>query len=238
MEFYSNKFQYAELHFEGQNIKSIKVDIPPNILPYNSVELRNKLITKLKLFENIDDNQSYLLFEEIVRMKKSISKKYLTPLRCKKNHSILLKERKGDFNSEVNLLHEKVDSIRKEIYGTLVAEIDLSKEKLSKTLYDFLLSNPTDDMKFFGAPNHPRMAKSISDALVNNLKIPDIAVLLRNLKVEIQFSDITYEDLRNEELLNELKEKELINEADVHEITKFGSVVEVAVENNKIKSNL
>ncbi len=74
IEYYTNKFQYAELRFEGQNFKHFSISIPSKVLPYRNIELRKKLLTKLKLFQNIGDNEKFVPFEEIITKKKAIVK--------------------------------------------------------------------------------------------------------------------------------------------------------------------
>ena len=56
VEYYSNNYQYAELNYHGQNIQHTAVSIPSKILPYRNEEIKRKMITKLKLFENIDNS--------------------------------------------------------------------------------------------------------------------------------------------------------------------------------------
>jgi len=227
VDFYSNKFQYAELHFEGQNFKSYSVKVPPKILPYRNKEIRDKLTTKLKLFENIAEKESFEKFEKFVAKKKAISEKYLTPLSSRKKHSILRLDQKGDFQKEVDDLKTEINRIRQKLLASMIEEMKSAKENLRKTLYDFLISNPTVEMINMGKDNYEVMADSTSEILINKLPVPNPSKILLGWKIVTAFSDITYEDLSDKELLEELKEKELIDEADMNRITRLGKGIEI-----------
>ena len=84
VEFYSNKFQYADLHYVGQNIEHFTIQIPSKLLPYKNKELREKFLTRLKLFENINKSEEFIKFKTVEECKNQISEKYLTPIKCRK----------------------------------------------------------------------------------------------------------------------------------------------------------
>ena len=47
---YNTLFQYAELHFEGGNISSKTLTIPPSALPFKNSELKARMKTRFNLF--------------------------------------------------------------------------------------------------------------------------------------------------------------------------------------------
>lgn len=40
VEFYSNKFQYVKLKFNGSNLQHRKIELPPRVLPVADTELK------------------------------------------------------------------------------------------------------------------------------------------------------------------------------------------------------
>ena len=237
VEFYSNKFQYAELHYVGQNIEHFAIQIPAKLLPYKNNELREKLITRLKLFENINKSEVFAKFNTIEELKNQISEKYLTPIKCRKGRSVLKKELKGQFESEVVDLRMKLNELRNSIYSVMSDEIESAKKNLCETMRLFLLENPNEDMVNMGIINHERMAKNISKGLTNSIRV-DPAKLITKFKIDRHYADITFEDLSDSELLKEFKQKELIDVADETRLADFGKGIKmtIGVEDQLFKS--
>lgn len=227
VEYYSNKFQYVELHFEGQNFNHYSISIPPRLLPYKNKELRKKLITKLKLFENITKNEDFEPFEEIIAKKKSISKKFITNIKCRRGKGIIKKTDKISFEKELNLLSGRLQSFKNKMYNSMQKEIEMSKEGLINTLTPFLIDNPTDEMKFWPSEDLPSIAKNISTNLVNKINIPDPTKWINGFHIETNYSDITYEDLTDKALLDELKEKQILIDEDDTNLAVFGKAIKL-----------
>lgn len=228
VEFYSNKFQYAEIHYKGQNIEHLTIEIPSKLLPYKNTELRKKFITRLKLFENINKSEDFVKFKTVEECKNQISEDYLTPITCRKGRSVLKKELKGDFEKEVASLQLKLNDLKTGIYKVMSEEIETAKTNLCETMRLFLLDNPTEDMLNMGPNNHDRMAKNISKALTDRINV-DPARLITKFKIDCHFADITFEDLSDSELLKEFKEKELIDEADETNLAVFSKGIKITV---------
>ena len=226
IEFYQNKFQYAELHYQGQRIEHYTISIPSKLLPYKNEELKNKLLTRLKLFENINSNEDFQKFKTIEQRKTEIIEKYLTPLKCRKNRSVLKMETKSEFIADIKSLTEDLGKIKITIYSAMIDEVESAKKNLQITMETFLIENPTKEMVNMGEGNYQKMAKTISTTLVGKINV-DPAKLISNFKIECHFADITFEDLSDKELLNEFTEKKLIGEADVNQLAEFGKGIKV-----------
>lgn len=226
IEFYQNKFQYAELHYQGQRIEHYTISIPSKLLPYKNEELKNKLLTRLKLFENINSNKDFQKFKTIEQRKTEIIEKYLTPLKCRKNRSVLKIETKSEFIADIKSLTEDLGKIKTTIYSAMIDEVESAKKNLQSTMETFLIENPTEDMVNMGEGNYQKMAKTISKGLVGRINV-DPAKLISKFKIDCHFADITFEDLSDKELLIEFTEKKLIDEADVNQLAEFGKAVRV-----------
>lgn len=222
VEYYSNNYQYAELSYHGQNIQHTAISIPPKILPYKNAEMKKKMITKLKLFENIDESEFFKQFKEIEFRKKEISESYLTPLRCRPNKSILKKEKKALFTKELDKLMEELETRKKDLYSVMLEEIKSSKHSLKESLFNFLLDNPTEDMRMMGVQNYRVIADNIANTLVDKLAIPDPLRIIEKFKIKVIFSDLTYEDLSDQELVEELIEKKILNDGEMKSMASFG----------------
>lgn len=227
VEYYSNNYQYAELNYHGQNIQHTAVSIPSKILPYRNEEMKKKMITKLKLFENIDNSEFFKQFKEIEFRKKEISERFLTPLGCRPNKSILKKEEKALFTKELDELKDELETRKKDLYTVMLEEIKRSKHSLKESLCNFLLDNPTEDMKMMGDQNHQVIADNIANTLVDKLAIPDPVRIIEKFKIKVIFSDLTYEDLSDQELVKELIEKRLLKEGEMKSLASFGKGINI-----------
>jgi hypothetical protein len=63
-------------------------------------------------------------------------------------------------------------------------------------------------------------------SIVTKIKWPKAHDLLDELSIELQYSDITFEDLKNETLIKELLECGLIDDADEKQLASFGKGIE------------
>lgn len=224
--FYQNKFQYAELHYYGQRIEHVTVSIPSKLLPYKNEELKHKLMTRLKVFENINDNKAFQNFKTIEQRKNELVEKYLTPLKCRRNRSVLKIETKLQFLEEFEKLKNDLGKIKTTIYSAMMDELNSAKENLKKTMEAFLLENPTEEMVNMGEMNFHVMAETISTSLVAKISV-DPAKMISKIKMDCHFADITFEDLGDSELINEFIARKLIDEADASQLANFSEGIQI-----------
>lgn len=112
VEIYSNKFQYVKLRFDGANIKTSKINIPPALLPIKNNNFSNRLKSKLELFDSIKDLN---LFEDIRMLDNKVAE-LRTSFLCKvksREESLLEKNRKTDFQTELSALQDELEKVRK-----------------------------------------------------------------------------------------------------------------------------
>jgi len=219
---YSTRFQYAELRFKGKSFQQCWVSLPDSLMPYKDQGLRKKLQTKLKLFDGLKETQAYKDYLKVKDKEKELINKYLISINCRPNQKILKKEHKQNFEKEIKQLNSELQTVGENLYEEMIDEIKNAKEELKSTLYNFWVNNPTQEMINMGEKNQKIMAQDASERAVNNLDFPDpYKRWVKNLKIEVYYSDITYEDLGNEELLSELKEKEVIDKEDETHLADF-----------------
>lgn len=219
---YATRFQYVEVRFKGKSFQQCWLTLPDNLLPYQDNGLRQKLQTKLKLFEGLKETQAYKEYLKIRDEEKRMLEKYTISLNCRPNQKILKKEDKENFKEEIVALNSQLKKIGKNLYGAMLNEIKNTEKELKSTLYNFWKNNPTEDMRNMGEENMDLMARDKADRAVKSIEFPEPQKRwIKNLKIEVYYSDITYEDLGNAELLKELKEKELIDQADETNLADF-----------------
>ncbi|MBW8325070.1 MAG: hypothetical protein K0M50_09940 [Prolixibacteraceae bacterium] len=234
VEFYSNKFQYAKLVFKGSNIMYHKIDLPKDVLPIIDAELKEKLETRLNLFDKNDDEECFKPLNEFKVKIANLRETFFTKIKSREE-SLVSMQHKVEFVAKYELLKEELITVKADIISKLAKQIESTKTRLLEDLKDFFLVNP---QALF--PNDPYLwqnkayieteAKSVAQDLICNpkkIKWPKSHILLDEFKLSVQFSDITIEDLRNKEFIKELKEARLIGQADINFLAEFGIAIGV-----------
>jgi hypothetical protein len=232
VEFYSNKFQYVKFKFEGANLQSRKIEIPSQALPVMDATLKNKLETKLNLFDKSDEQEYFKPLNDFKTEIAGIREKYLKKVKSREE-SLLDKNKKKDFESEVKKLTSKIKTVQSKTINNIANQISEAKERLLNDLTEFFIANPK---ALF--PDHPNLwennddyirksAKSTANTIIYKIKWPQAHLLVDGFKLIHQYSDITFEDLKSKEFVAELIECGLINEADKNKIAEFGKGIKI-----------
>ena len=142
------------------------------------------------------------------------------------------KKRKSAFNQAVNDQRAKIDIVKTKCLVNIGKQIKLTSERLIDNLADFLAENPKvlfpEHEQLW--ENHEEYIKDASKeeamSIVTKIKWPKAHDLLDELSIDLQYSDITYEDLKNKTFIKELLECGLIDDADEKQLASFGKGIE------------
>jgi len=219
VEFYSNKFQYVKLKFNGSNLQHRKIELPPRVLPVADTELKKRLETKLNLFDQDLVDETFSSIQELKEQLDEIREKYLTKVKSREER-LLDKNRKSAFEQAVVDQKAKIGDVKTKCLVNIGKQIKMTSERLIVNLADFLAENPKvlfPDHKHLWE-NHEEYIKDASKeeamSIVTKIKWPKAHDLLDELSIDLQYSDITYEDLKNKTFIKELLECGLIDDAD------------------------
>lgn len=235
VEFYSNKFQYVKLKFDGANLQHRKIVIPSKALPIMDADLKKRLETKLNLFEISEEDECFKPLKTFNNKLAEIRDAYLKKVKSR-DESLLDMLKKSDFESEIQKLEKTIDDVKNSIIVNIAEQIDQTKTKLLEDLIEFFMANPK---ALF--PNHPNLwegnqvyikqaAKSNAAEIIHRVNWPKAHLLVNGFKLSVQFSDITYEDLKSKDFVNELKQCNLIDESDKSRLAEFGKGVKINPE--------
>ena len=232
VEYYSNKFQYSKLEFKGSNLQHRKVDLPKDVLPIMDAELKEKLETKLNLFDKKDEDKCFAPLSTYKAKIAAVREKYFTKIKSREE-SLISKLHKGEFIKEYEVLEKELIKVKADIINEIAKQIDSTKERLIVDLRDFFIANP---QALF--PKHPSLWQNSdyveSEAIVcandlvynpKKIKWPKAHLLVEEFKLSVQYSDITIEDLKSNDFIKELKESGLIDHTDVHYLADFGIAI-------------
>jgi hypothetical protein len=232
LDFYINKFQYAQLEFSGANLKTKKIELPKNALPIKNADLKKRLETKLGLFDKKSSETCFKPLEDFKIKMMEVRSKYLVPLRLR-NENILRKGDKTKFEEEVELLKKDLEYVKKKSLTLVSEQIDDTISRLEIDLIDFYIRNPeliSENDMFINADQAYQLkeAEKLAKNIVNNIiKWPKAHDLMSEFELTTHFSDITIEDLKNEKLVKEFLERKLIDDSDINNLADFGKAISI-----------
>ncbi len=223
---YQTLFQFVELSFEGGNLSSKTVTIPSKALPFKNAELKERLKTRLNLFTKEITEQ----WEELAEIKQQIEgirKMHLVPCQLRKDKSILKKESKEEFQTAVTDLREVVNENLKKLQNKLQTAINSSEDTLKNELTTFFQSNPPDSMKDLSAENAGRQLEREIGYILSKIKLPSADDLIKNVKIQVHYYELTIEDLSDQEFIKWFYKKGLITHDDENALAKFARAYQI-----------
>lgn len=210
-----------------------KIDLPSKALPVMDAVLKEKLETKLNLFEKEDEDQCFQPLNDFKTKVAELRESFLTKIKSREE-SLLNKLRKNEFEIFFKDLEAELEGVKSETIFNLGKQINETKNRLLNDLTDFFIANPK---ALF--PNHQSLwhnnddyvkeeATTFAKEIVYKIKWPKAHLLVEEFKLLIQFSDITFEDLKNKDFISELKEVGLIvDQGDVNDLAVFGKGIKI-----------
>jgi len=233
---YTAKIQFVELNFVGSNFHTAKVNIPNSALPFRDAELKKSLEAKLNLFDDIKDNQDFEKFNQIKQMVEALRSRQkqsdsadsiLMPIKCR-NKSVIHVNDKSKFLDRLELIKKEIESYQKGTLENLEKEILRRKKTIKKELSDFLKANPPKEyQKYSQSLLFDKIDDSVQQ-IVSQIKFPDVYKLISELKLKYNFYDLTFEDFRDDELIEEFREKEILKSEELDDIVSIKDAFETS----------
>lgn len=216
IEIYNTKIQYATLIYHGARIEVKKIELP-NIYPIKNLKLKERLITKMRIFEDIYKKESFKKFIEIRKRVNYLRKRYLKPISSRKGMSIIDKSQKSEFLEKFNYLKKKIEDHKMRLQRILESEINNIREDLKIEL----MQNYSKDTTFNLFEDEVKI-----DDIIYNINFPDPAEIVGNINLEVSFYDLTETDFYDEKLLTELQRKGIIKD-NLNNIIRFSKAIGV-----------
>lgn len=232
VDFYTTKFQYVKMKFEGSNIQHRKIELPKRALPIVDASLKKRLETKLNLF---DPATSKNIFNDLNALKEEVDwirETYLLKVKSR-DESLLNKFRKSDFENTVKSIKDKIKVAQTSNLSSIAELILQTKNNLLKELEQFLIENPK--ALFPDQPNlwqedpvyRKNEATAKANQIIHGIHWPKAHELAGEFNLITQYSEITWEDLNNDEFVNELVIIGLIDTHDANKIADFKKGIQI-----------
>lgn len=223
LETYKAKYQIVELSFRGSQLKGKKVSLPESALPFRDKELRQLIEARLRLFEDVENMDFLKPFDEIMKEFTKLRNDFLYHLKSR-DKNILKQSQKEDFENRIKKIESSIDAAKEEILNNLQKEIIKARNRIRNTLIEFLLDNPPENLKGLETDILIIEIENIAGAILTKIKFPMARDLLENIEINYHYYDLTWSDLNNEEVLEDMIQFGLITSTDKAYIENLGVV--------------
>jgi len=181
----------------------------------------------MRLFEGLDKKDEFKDFFSVKGKIEDLRKKYCTPITSRKK-SIVSVEKKQELIAEVDKIKESIDKLNKIIPQHLDSEILSSKDRIQGELMRFLRENPPEEIRNYQPDLFRRKTTDMVSQILNSIKYPEPANLLKEMSLKANFYDITFEDFKDDEFLKELKDRQLMAKGEIKDIVTFRKAFEAS----------
>jgi hypothetical protein len=126
-------------------------------------------------------------------------------------------------------LNIELDGIKKQLKQDLLNEKLNTQERFAKTIYEFLLQNPTEALKS-NIDNQALFLKCCENEaqkLIYKIKFPDVDKLVEDIVLNVYHYDVTYEDLNDDKFLELLMKQGVITKQDSSTIVESFKAVKL-----------
>jgi hypothetical protein len=230
---YVAKIQFSELTFEGANLHTAKVTLPPDALPFGDAAIKRLLETRMRLFENLEELDGFKKFLKLKGTIEEIRKQFLTPISSRKK-SILRVERKTEFIKQVEEAEATAAQLNQEHSELLEGLMLNSKDRIEKEIVEFFKRTPPENVAAIKDERlRERKIQDMAARILAKIRYPDPQHLLDKLSIKKHFYDVTFEDFRDEEFLKELEEKEVMEKDDISSIVSIRDAFSVKPDTRK-----
>lgn len=184
--------QYVEVSLKGCAIQRRRLDVPNSIQGLDpNADLSSRLHTKFDLIEKSSDVSSKSLERELEEIRKNFTRALGKPW-----GRVMLRNVRKTFDDRIKAFEQKLEAHKEGVKKQLSDVLFDSREKLIGHFLPLVKTSPPD--VFLGQiikdePNEQHMREWLGSEL--DRKFPNAEDLLTDMKLEVQFRDVTYETL-------------------------------------------
>jgi hypothetical protein len=213
LEVYKAKFQFVELKFSGANLHITKVKLPSKALPFKDDALKKTIEANLRVLSEISEKDFLEPFFAVKNSLDLIRGKYFKYIK-KREKNIIKRNDKEAFEKELKTVGADIEMVKVEILNNLQNEIQKSRVKIKSNLFDFLVDNPPKEFDGYHGKVLRDEILNATNKIMTAIHFPKAKVLLSGLKLEWHYYDITWQDLNNKEVLEEMQKHNLITDSE------------------------
>lgn len=240
LEVYTTKFQYVELKAKNIKISQHTAHLPEEAIPIRNQDLRKRLSATLKAFENIERSLNMPELWKLEQDIKALRKKYLLPIQCRNGKNLIKKEKLIAFKQEVKNLNNRFQEFSKKLKEVLESEIVKTKKQLKEEWRVIIKQFPPEELKVMkkNSEEFKNALEFILERMESEIDFPDVEKLISEFSLYAFYSELTWNDLQDENLLTELAKKGFINKNEREQIADFKKTLETKKESDRKSKSL
>lgn len=224
---YNAKVQLAELRFSGGRIQNMLVEFPKKGLPIQDERLKDLLKSRIKLINNDDFLKENKSIESLQTRVENLRKNYLIPLTHRESKSILKKEQKTAFLKDLAEIEKSIQEVNQSLPAIVIKAMDETKVLVKNNLQEFFDAYPTKEQKAFTEPSVRKyQIESDITKIIASIKFPPLQKLTQHFSLKVNFYDLTWDDFKDKELLEEFGKKKILSSNDIKEIVDLKDALE------------
>jgi hypothetical protein len=195
--------QYVEIHLRGCDIQRHRIEVPKSfqgIAP--SAEMASRLRTTFDLIEKSSDASSKALEDELKTIRDSLTRALGKPW-----GRVLLRTTRPLFDKRIEEFRERLAKHKRSVVESLAKHLQDSQERLIDYFLPLVQRVPPDEL--LGQITTPAPAPDQIRAWLHaelSQVFPAPSDLIREMTLDVQFRDVTYETLKEDEFSRQLKE--------------------------------
>jgi len=194
--------QYVEVSLRGCAIQRRRITIPKSIQTLGaSPEIESRLRTTFDLIEENSDLSSRALEVEQKKLLDDFTRSLGKPW-----GRVLLRAARERFDKRVVILQEKVEKYKRQVRDALQLHLDESLDKVLDYYLPLAKKNPPDGLLGQLMSADPADSQ-IRGWLLSELEreFPDASHLVSDMRLDVQFRDVTYETLNEKGFAHALR---------------------------------
>jgi hypothetical protein len=219
---YTAKVQFVELKFSGINLQARTINIPKDAIPINNAELKNLLLTKMKLFQNMGADKGFAVFGQLKKKVEVLREDYLKPITCREGKSLIQVEMKEAFKGRLQKIKQEIQDINKQLPDILETATLQTKDLIKAELLNFFRLNQPDEIKQYNDSTvRERKLIEFVDRIVYRIPFPKTKKLIEKISLNDYYYDLTFQDFSDDKLIQELQKKDIMKDEDFKGIVEM-----------------
>lgn len=211
---YKAEFQFVELKFSGAKLHTKKVKLPWRSLPFKDATLKKTIEANLRILDDISEKTFLKPFFDLINDLDSIRKKYFYYLKTR-DKNIIKRADKSILIDEINSICNRIEDVKLSIINQLQKEIQNSRNRVKNNLLAFFLENKPEEFEELTDEDVLKSEiENYCSKIISTIHFPRAISLLNVLKLDLHFYDITWQDLNNKEVLDEMLKHNLLKASD------------------------
>jgi len=183
--------QYVEIGLKGCSIQRKRVKIPKSIQKPQAKDIEDRLQTTFDLIEKNSAVSSKKLEDELNYIRDNLTRSLGKPW-----GRVLLKSVRPLFDERIQEFRERLEEYRKKIKEEIEQHLEESKNQVVEYYLPLFEKDPPDALRsglLYSNPTKDDVRCWLKDEL--NRKFPKPEDLITEMRLDIQFRDVTYETL-------------------------------------------